>query len=132
MFIERRYDFSCHDLVATLINIFNSMSFHFHCFFNILNKDDEDLITLYGCGRITKWKFPTNQTRCLACPSESVQRSSLIAHYKECHAKTSILCPICVKPICAREKKNFKKHYQRMHPNERIPYHLYDSESNTV
>lgn len=92
-------------------------------------KDDdeqEDLIELHGCGLTTYWKFPKNVKNCPVhrCRANFGVRSDAIRHYRNYHANRAILCPICVKPIlCAnRSFFNIKDHYNRVHPNEELPY----------
>lgn len=97
-----------------------------------MDEENEDLITLSGCSRITKWKFPLNQTRCPVCRLVFVQRSDTIAHYKDRHAQGSLLCPICIKPICVRGNADFKKHYQRLHPNNELPYGMNKTEPSVL
>lgn len=90
------------------------------------NDGKDDLITLHGCGRTTKWLFPQYQKKCPVhtCREEFNVRSDAIEHYKEKHANTSILCPICVKPICTQRLWTFKDHYERIHSGEKLPYNL--------
>ena len=74
------------------------------------NSDDEDddnsekdkddvVITLNGCGITTKWRPPAGLLKCpvLNCQQSFKARSNLVSHYKENHAKGSILCKICQK-----------------------------------
>lgn len=88
------------------------------------DEDIEDLITLSGCGIITKWKFPKNKKSCpvIGCHHDFEKRSDAITHYKEQHAKKSVLCSICNKPICAQWKDHFIRHHKRMHPNIDVPF----------
>lgn len=90
--------------------------------------DDEanDIITLHGCGQVTYWPFPQDQKHCpvLRCPAEFRVRSDAIDHYKRRHANYSILCPICVKPVCAQSLRDFRLHYENNHPNKELPYNL--------
>lgn len=85
----------------------------------------DDLITLTYSDVTTHWRFPKFVTKCpiLSCSMQFHNRSNVIAHYKEYHAKGSILCPICDKPIrVGKCRFNFKKHYRRMHPFQQIPH----------
>lgn len=78
-----------------------------------------DLITLRGSGITTHWKFPSKQTNCPVqrCRKLSFDsRSAVIQHYKREHAKISIFCVICEKPIISPSKQKFKLHYKRCHP----------------
>lgn len=92
----------------------------------ISDDDDDDVITLTGCGITTKWKIPLNMERCpvLRCGAVFKVRSDLINHYKFQHAKGSILCEICIKPIRAERTIDFTEHFKRRHPSSKIPYNL--------
>lgn len=85
-----------------------------------------DLITLNGCGIQTYWKFPKGIKRCpvLRCNFSSDEHAEVITHYKEKHANRSILCEICKKPIYSNDRKDFRRHFQRMHPNVKVPHGL--------
>lgn len=87
---------------------------------------EDDLITLQGCGVQTKWRFPTGLKHCplRRCRIQFGVRSDAITHYRNRHACYSILCPLCVKPICAQAITFIKNHYKRVHPNEELPYGL--------
>lgn len=80
--------------------------------------DEDDVITLNGCGRISHWKFPADLTNCpvFKCNAEFGLRSDAIDHYKKCHAMNAIYCSMCEKPIAAYTLSNLKAHYTRMHP----------------
>ncbi|XP_031628317.1 uncharacterized protein LOC116344075 isoform X2 [Contarinia nasturtii] len=89
-----------------------------------VENNEDDLISLNGCGNKTKWHYPENITHCVVsgCKLTFKSRAQAIAHYKEQHAYKSILCPICIKPIVSRNQKFFIRHYERVHPTEKIPY----------
>ncbi|XP_055296597.1 zinc finger protein 271-like [Sitodiplosis mosellana] len=95
----------------------------------------DDLITLNGCGHITQWQFPRNQKHCPShtCCEVFKSRSAAISHYQEKHADHSILCSICNKPIALsvtngryHSRHNILNHYERMHPNTKVPYDFGD------
>lgn len=88
------------------------------------NDKDNDLITLGGCGRITQWRYPNNLMQCpnVKCCKEFETRSNAIAHFKELHAKDAILCSICQKPIAAQYESVFIRHWERKHPQMKMPY----------
>lgn len=92
---------------------------------NDLDTDDEedDLITLNGCGQVTQWRFPDTKI----CPVQNCRllfgiRSDAMHHYKKRHAKVSILCPICEKPIISHKPSDFMRHFLRIHPNNETPF----------
>lgn len=93
-------------------------------------KEIDDLITLSGCGLTTEWRFPKCLKKCPVsrCDNRSRSRLNAILHYKKQHAMHSILCPICVKPICALHKNNFLSHHRHCHPDKEIPYNFDTSE----
>lgn len=84
------------------------------------NKDDDDLITLSGLGKITQWKFPKNVTQCPmhCCNFKFEMRATGISHFKQLHAKYTILCTICNKIVSSRQRQQICKHFDKMHPNE--------------
>lgn len=86
--------------------------------------DIDDLITLDACGQITKYRFPQNVTRCpiVQCKESFEFRSAGIEHFKEKHAKTLIMCPICIKPVSAPTVDRFVHHCRDKHPQEKIPF----------
>lgn len=85
---------------------------------------DDDLVTLYGCGYITQWRFPMHLKECpvRGCRLQFKNRQNTIAHYKKVHAKNAILCSLCNKPIAAKQASLFIKHYRRMHPKSSVPF----------
>lgn len=87
------------------------------------DNDDDDLITLRGCGQKTQWRFPPNFNQCPVkrCGEKFETRSEAIIHYKKQHAKTSIFCFICDKPLAAQSWNNFQIHYQHLHPAVKLP-----------
>lgn len=89
------------------------------------NNDEDDLIRLTGCGQSTSFRFP-NTTRCpiYNCSVDSGYRSRAIAHYKRKHAKDSIFCEECQKPVSAKSLHTFLKHYNEIHPNAELPQFL--------
>lgn len=93
---------------------------------NKKNCFEDDLITLRGCGIQTMWRFPEHLTSCpvLRCNFTTDSHSKLINHYKAKHAKHSILCDVCNKPIMAKQKHHFKRHFWRIHPNIKVSYGL--------
>lgn len=88
--------------------------------------DEDDVITLHGCGKETKWRFPKNVEHCPVkkCHYTHISRSNLIKHFKATHAKHSILCDICYKPIGCYDSFNFRTHFRAMHPNMNVSYGL--------
>lgn len=81
--------------------------------------DEDDVITLSGCGQNYRWKFPKDSTKCpiKSCLSKFEVRSNAIDHYKKCHAMNAMYCKICDKPIATQGNvRNFESHYNRMHP----------------
>lgn len=95
--------------------------------------EDGDLITLRGCGLTTHWRFPTNVTDCPVqkCPRKFKHRLDAIAHYKADHAENAIYCSICKKPISVGCPKHFKLHYNRMHPDIKVPFEIDDENAGT-
>lgn len=93
---------------------------------SIADQSEDDLITLNGCGQVTKWRFSKNLKQCPVngCNLKFATRQEAIAHYKMTHAKNSIYCAICAKPICSSKPGQFRIHYGRMHPNEKVPFNL--------
>lgn len=94
--------------------------------------DDDDIITLSGCGITTRWRYPKDSKKCpfKNCRKTSKNQSYAIAHYKKEHSADGILCEICKKPICCRLVKTFIEHYKRQHPNEKVPYAFQSNSSN--
>ncbi|XP_055297156.1 uncharacterized protein LOC129565878 [Sitodiplosis mosellana] len=88
--------------------------------------DGDDLITLHGCGKTTHWRFPRDIKHCPVhtCRIQFGIRYDAINHYKKRHAKHSILCPICVKPICSQKPNEFVRHYRKVHPYQLLPYNM--------
>lgn len=96
---------------------------------NLVTNEDEqseknDVITLKGCGVITQWTFPENQTRCpiSGCWKLFDNRSIAIEHYKRSHSKKTILCFACNAPMCVYNDDDFENHYRRMHPDVEMPF----------
>lgn len=89
------------------------------------NEDEvDDLITLKACGITTQWKFPAGLKNCpvMSCRVLFGVRSDAITHYIKKHASHSILCKECNKPIITHYLKDFKKHYNNVHPKLKIPF----------
>lgn len=84
----------------------------------------DDSITLYGCGTVSKWRFPKGMERCPVsnCQELFDYRSEAIEHFKQKHAKRSILCYICGIPIYTYNSRDFESHFNRMHPDKEIPF----------
>lgn len=84
-----------------------------------------DTIELNGCGHTTFWKFPKTIKKCPQsnCRMVFESRSAAINHYKELHAKDTILCSICDWPVRVNHcMKDFFGHYERKHPGIPPPY----------
>lgn len=88
-----------------------------------VNEDEDDLITLTGCDKVTRWKFPQHTIICPVekCSKQFAVRSDAIAHYKSQHAHEAILCPICKIPIFATLTIFYKIHFMKAHPNMKFP-----------
>lgn len=87
-----------------------------------VNMDDAyDLIKLTGCDLITYWPFPKDITKCPSyhCKTEFGDRYLAIAHYKRQHAKKSVFCSVCERPISASHISSFMQHCEKVHPNEK-------------
>lgn len=85
--------------------------------------DDHDLITLHGCGIITKWRFPhVKKCPIKYCGNEFENRSAAIDHFKMLHVMNTIYCPLCCEPCCANFPTDFKQHYQVFHQKHKMPY----------
>lgn len=135
-----KFDGNTTQVVCNLVNDAYSVIFVdnicnlFHLALQINGADDEDveeeskdvdLLTLSGCGYITKWRFPQDLKNCpvLRCRKlDFPSRSDAIAHYKLKHAKDAILCHPCNKPISAPHRQGFKLHNDSMHPNIKDPF----------
>lgn len=88
------------------------------------HENQRDFIELSGCGLTTRWVPPKRLTKCPVrqCHAEVEDRTEIITHYREKHARSSILCQLCNTPICSSSSKNFIQHYKRMHQNTKVPY----------
>lgn len=90
------------------------------------NQDDADgdLITLTGCGQITQWKLPEIITKCpvRGCGKPFGTRKEAIVHYKEKHARNSILCFVCAKPFVFQHPHHFIQHFHTRHPSVALPF----------
>lgn len=90
-------------------------------------------ITLSGCGQMTGYHFPNIKV----CPNRSCSkkfkdRLQTMNHFREQHADSSIFCYICQKPICSQARMYFIRHYNRMHPNMKVPYDFDNSEKSPL
>lgn len=87
-------------------------------------------ITMNGCGQLTSWIFP-DTTMCPngSCKRKFNNRSETMTHFRDQHAKDSILCKICQKPISTKSSHEFARHYKRLHPNLKVPYNFDKPES---
>lgn len=85
--------------------------------------EKDDVITLSGCGRITKWCVPADLMKCpvLNCQQHFDSRSAFLKHYEKRHAHKSIMCEVCAKPLILSGPREYETHFQRVHPNERVP-----------
>lgn len=104
---------------------------------NNQNADQEvdDLIILEACGFTSKWQFPLNQTKCPVqrCEKEFETRASAIVHYKQQHAKGSILCELCNKPLIINNSfGSYLLHHKRLHLYQPIPYKFNDDMESSV
>lgn len=87
----------------------------------------DDKITLTALGVTTHWQFPKSTNTCPVpgCKKNFPNRAAAIAHYRAQHAKHSICCPICDKPISSYRTYDFVVHYRRIHPDvKQIPFNL--------
>lgn len=96
--------------------------------------DDDDLVTLKGCGQITQWRFPQETTSCpmLSCHKDYGLRSLAISHFKYRHAKHSAFCSECERPVGAKTVSGLTSHYSKLHPNAELPSYLKKPELETV
>lgn len=96
--------------------------------------NDEDLIELGGCNIRTTWRFPKDTKECpaLRCDYEFSTHSACRNHFKKVHAKHSICCPQCNKPYVANNPRNFQIHFEKAHPNARMPFKFEQASSPTV
>lgn len=88
------------------------------------DNEEEDLITLRGGGVVTHWRFPPDLRECpiRQCNMEFDNRSDAIAHYKVWHAPSNLFCSVCDRLIPTYNLKNYKEHFQNVHPNiQEIP-----------
>lgn len=97
---------------------------------NVANEDD-DLITLRGCGQTTYWRFPQDSKQCPVkrCEEKFDSRLDAIAHYKLNHAMKAILCTLCDRPIAVNQPGTYEKHYLRLHPFKRMPFNFHGRDS---
>lgn len=81
------------------------------------------MIVLSGCGIRRMWQFPPCITKCPVknCMKCFSSRSEAIVHFKTNHAERSVLCPICNFPKLMRKFSDIKQHYNRIHPNSKLP-----------
>lgn len=92
--------------------------------------DDEDnpdgSIKLKGCGITTYWQLPETLNRCPShiCRMVFGNNAALKQHYKQHHAKHSILCEPCGWPLVSKGPKSFQLHFQKTHPNMTCSYNF--------
>lgn len=88
-----------------------------------MNETENDVITLSGCKRITKWRFPAKMKHCpvTKCHKSFQSRQSAIAHYTKIHAPNSFYCSICEKPLALQNVTNLLLHFRNRHPGKKIP-----------
>lgn len=86
--------------------------------------DDDDAVILTGCGQICKWMWPKNLNKCQVpmCQADVKNRREAIKHFRKAHASRSLLCHLCDKPIYATSPYLYKRHFNRIHPNMKIPF----------
>lgn len=94
----------------------------------------DDWILLEGCGQLTQWKFPAELKVCPVkkCGIQFTVRSDAIVHYKNLHAKNTILCSICDVPIYAERLKDLEKHYHGAHPDEEFKFNQNSTQASEV
>lgn len=94
---------------------------------------EDDSITLNGLGQSTQWRFPQDMTCCpvRGCQREYGVRSLAIAHYIHRHAKNSVFCIECDKPVSAKSPSTFIMHYSKFHPDIELPAFLKKPETET-
>lgn len=86
-------------------------------------QNDDDIITLNGCGYVSQWRIPqTDWARCpiMNCKKTFKLRSHAILHFKRMHASDSICCSICNRPVLAQNISNFVKHFENHGENDLI------------
>ncbi|XP_031628721.1 uncharacterized protein LOC116344364 isoform X2 [Contarinia nasturtii] len=89
--------------------------------------DEDDIIPLVARGIETYWSFPKSTGNICpigVCKLKCASREDAINHFKDQHANHSVLCSICDKPISVRSNADYKLHYQRLHPNKRVPHRI--------
>lgn len=91
-----------------------------------LNGEENDWIQLSGCGKNSRWKFPSCLMKCPECSAEFDSRTEIIAHYKEKHSADVILCYLCDWPIYATD---FRTHFRLLHPNDVNPFTFDDDDA---
>lgn len=86
--------------------------------------EEDEAIILSGSGQISQWMWPKLLTKCPVqnCHVIVKNRQEAINHYRASHALTSILCPYCDKPIYAQVPCHYKRHFDRVHPNVKMPF----------
>lgn len=101
----------------------------FFCFKNATSEIFDELVELRGLNIKTLWRFP-DTTNCPVrkCPhriaNSFVNRMEAKRHYVKVHARNSILCTRCDKPIVAPLKLYYENHFKRKHPNAKVPFDL--------
>lgn len=88
-----------------------------------------DMITLFGCGKTSQWRFPLKLKYCPAinCTKIFKSRSDAIVHYQQSHANNAVFCTICNQPVSASHKSLFIKHYTTNHPDVEFPLQEFDN-----
>lgn len=90
------------------------------------NNTDDNVITLNALGLPTNWRVPADMLKCpvQTCQRTFKERSSFISHYTTNHAAGSIFCEMCDKPLRISSPKDLVKHFEKLHPNHKMPFDL--------
>lgn len=77
-----------------------------------------------GCDQISQWRFPNTLKQCPIrdCRKKFQLRTNAIAHFKKNHAKKSVFCRLCDKPLEFRDMHHFEQHYRNFHPMAALPF----------
>lgn len=84
--------------------------------------NNDDWITLYGGGQISRWKF-WQSSRCpiTNCGKLFNDRESTKIHFRKHHVKKTTYCAACNGPvICSAHSTDMESHYRRVHPD--VPF----------
>lgn len=99
------------------------------------DNDQDELITLSARGITTYYSFPPHITHCPKPTCLERFETRLIAknHYIAEHASEAIFCSLCSKPITVNllHPDAFVKHFQKMHPFNKIPFDFDDKNTST-